>query len=523
MKILYLKNYRNGPATNSSSTHSVIFKNKDDMFKDLNVFEENFYERYTDTIAVSKSAKIKYIAANIMHNKSLYDIMCLIYPEMNQYRDLIKKALTEDEHYPYSFGMYDRGNLFFKNSLEASIDYLRNIIENEDIIIVGGSDEEEFVYDTVEGHKEIPEPGYLNKFFGAVKNGNYWVGYKFGRKLRFSTNKDICIPEYPELIDLNITDMCEHNCPFCYKGSNMEGKHADLDNIKMLIGKINREFDYGDPVKFKKIEFAIGGGNVLLYPQLDELFKYLSDAGHLINVTINAKDYHKLFDDDKIKNIFDQYVNAVGVSVSSVQDAEEIMKYRVWTPERYKKSEIFYGLEPTCVIHLIPEMLGVYRTTEIIKILNGKSNRNKDGVFLYDEKERNYFYNFLFLGYKTNGRGESQSYTTFSNKELTELFNEAGVISIDTCFGNRYINWINNNFGEVDKTLTLTEGEYSMYIDAVSLKAYKSSYQLDKPYNLAGPIMNGVDSHSIKPYWDVITAFGKIRRDNGLPIYNEWE
>ena len=96
MRILYLKNYRKGPATNSSSTHSVIFKNKNDMFEDMNVFEENFYDRFTETLAISKSAKLKYIAANIMYNKPLYDTMCLIYPEMEQYRELIKETINDN-------------------------------------------------------------------------------------------------------------------------------------------------------------------------------------------------------------------------------------------------------------------------------------------------------------------------------------------------------------------------------------------------------------------------------------------
>lgn len=510
MRFLYLKNYRKGPATNSSSTHSVIFKNKDDMFKDMNVFEENFYYRSTETIAVSKSAKLKYIAANIMYNKSLYDIMCYIYPEMNQYRDLIKTTITcQDRNHIYDFGMYTRGNLYFKDNLEASIDYLRNIIENDDIIIVGGSDEEEFFYDTTENHKEIEKPNYLSKFFGTVKNGNYWVGYKFGRKIRFSTNKDICIPEYPELIDLNITDMCEHNCQFCYKDSNKNGKHADLENIKDLLSPINRYYNQGNDFNFKKIEFAIGGGNVLLYPYLDELFEYLSNAGHIINVTINANDYHRLFDDNKIKNLFEQYVNAVGVSVSTVQQANEISEYGYWRPKRYK-DEKYNCMPSTTVIHLIPEMLGVYRTKEIINIVNNKEKENR-------------FYYFLFLGYKTNGRGKTQSYTIFNNKELSELFNDAHCINIDTCFANRYINWLNGHYETIDKTLTLVEGEYSMYVDAVKLKAYKSSYQLDNPYNLATRYMVNTDNpDGNKPTETIISAFTWIRRDNNLSIYNEW-
>ena len=85
MNAVYLKNFRNGWATNSSSTHSVVYRNKDEMLKDMNVMENNFYERYTETIAASREAKIKYIAANIWHYESLFNIMCALYPEMKQY------------------------------------------------------------------------------------------------------------------------------------------------------------------------------------------------------------------------------------------------------------------------------------------------------------------------------------------------------------------------------------------------------------------------------------------------------
>ena len=58
MKVIYLKNFRKGYATNSSSTHSLIYRNKDEMFEDLNVFELNFYDRFDETIAASREAKI---------------------------------------------------------------------------------------------------------------------------------------------------------------------------------------------------------------------------------------------------------------------------------------------------------------------------------------------------------------------------------------------------------------------------------------------------------------------------------
>ena len=35
---IYLKNFRRGLATNSSSTHSVIYRNDGEVFNDMNIF-----------------------------------------------------------------------------------------------------------------------------------------------------------------------------------------------------------------------------------------------------------------------------------------------------------------------------------------------------------------------------------------------------------------------------------------------------------------------------------------------------
>lgn len=190
MKAVYIKNFRKGFATNSSSTHSVIYCKKEEMFEDLNIFELDYYDRFDSTIAATKSAKIKYIAGDIMYNKPLLECMCAFYPEMKQYLPLIEEAIKE--HSYEAFGNHSRGSLHFINNsdMEASIEYLRNIIDDEDIIIVGGSDEQDFVYDTTDGHEELALPNELSyKSKSIVKNGNYWLGYGSLGKLRFKTEK----------------------------------------------------------------------------------------------------------------------------------------------------------------------------------------------------------------------------------------------------------------------------------------------------------------------------------------------
>ena len=78
MKAVYLKNFRKGLATNSSSTHSLIYRNDGELFKDLDIFECDYYDRCTSTIAASREAKIKYVLADIMYNEPLVQITSYI-------------------------------------------------------------------------------------------------------------------------------------------------------------------------------------------------------------------------------------------------------------------------------------------------------------------------------------------------------------------------------------------------------------------------------------------------------------
>ena len=489
MKFLYLNNFRNGFATNSSSTHSVIYKNEDDLLNDLNIFELDYYDRFDQTIAASKEAKIKYIAANIMYNDTLFDLLSKYYPTMNQYRNKIQKEKKNDNG---KFGMCCRGELYFTNNenLGANIEFLCNVIDNNDIVIVGGSDETDFVYDIVNKHLEINDPSMIDfnhQSKSLIRNGNYWIGYGWNGKIRFATNKENkCVPYYPELIDLKITNQCEHNCPFCYMNSTKDGQHANLVELKKYISHISNCGKDGYPMH---VEFSIGGGNVLLYPHLEELFVYIKDCGHIINTTIKAEDCKKIIESPQLYFLFNNYVNGIGVSVSNIDQleyVEQLDKKLIRNTYNRKYHQI--------VIHLIPEYLGVYKTCEIMKKA--------------DELE---LYRCLMLGYKTNGRANQEIPFIFNDDDLYQIFKKSqNLIGIDTSFANRYNHWLKNNF-KVDKTITYNEGEYSIYIDGVTGNAYKSSYQLDKPYNLS------YNNH--EKWYSVIEAFNNIRKDNGFENY----
>ena len=199
MKIFRIRNRRNSLATNSSSTHSVVYKNKDQVFEDLGIFDNRYYDRCTETIAASREAKIRYIFANIFRCEELVKLMSMRYPEMKEYYPLVKdhydmycnedkiqelqEAHKDDPEYncfrawdeleEYQFGEHCRGELYNEKELHLSYEYLCNIIDSPDIVIVGGSDEMEFVYDKTENCKELSnEYTYMNSITEKIKNGN---------------------------------------------------------------------------------------------------------------------------------------------------------------------------------------------------------------------------------------------------------------------------------------------------------------------------------------------------------------
>lgn len=484
MKILYLNSFRKGLATNSSSTHSVIYQNRNDVLEDLNAFN-SYYKRFDRIIAATREAKLKYIMANILYCDDLVKLLEVRYPEIKQYYPLIKERIENEDYELFYNG--DRGLLYMYDNLIFSYDYLCNVIDNDDICIVAGSDETDFFYDTIKDHEKTTFKSYSFLYntkkeaddYGLIKNGNYYIGYDIFNfsKARFCVTKDNKpIPKSPELIDLLITKKCTHNCKFCYNNSTNNGREADFERLKYIINFLDI-----------RTEFSIGGGNVLSYSKLKSLFKYIKDKGHIINITINADDL-----DDVIKNreIIDKYVDGIGISV--LNEEKHIDNF-------IRLSKIFKDKFISC--HLIPELLGFDKTKSII------ANVEKGISKLYNDNNIFIRHSILFLGFKNTGRAQNIVPYTFSDEELKELFYIGHYYySVDTSFMNKYKSYIDANYDNI--TFTGREGEYSMFIDGVENKAYISSYDLSNPYEISF-------ENNIK------TIFSKIRESISLETFKE--
>lgn len=192
------------------------------------------------------------------------------------------------------------------------------------------------------------------KSIGTYVNGNTIVQiYEDGTKIRRTKDGELTQPEFPESIDLKITNCCDLGCPMCAECSVPNGMHADLRNQLLATLK-------------PYTELAIGGGNPLSHPELIPFLEFMAHKQVICNVTVNAK--HFVENVEKLKSLTEKgLIHGLGISLPG-----EI-------PEGFDAIKTF----PNAVVHTI---------VGVTPIDTFKAMENKD-------------INLLILGLKTKGNG----------------------------------------------------------------------------------------------------------------------
>lgn len=278
----------------------------------------------------------------------------------------------------------------------------------------------------------------------VYKNGNYTVkiNTKDGTKIR-ETEEDDFIPDFAENMDIKITNKCNLNCPFCHEGSYQAGKHADIMHEKFI--------DTLHPYQ----EVALGGGNVLVHPNLIPFLQKLKDMNVIANITVNQVHFEK--NQELIKYLVDEKL-IYGLGVSLVKPTDEFVNM-------IKKY-------PNAVIHVIN---GIVSPLDLAML-------SEEGLKI------------LILGYKELRRGECY-YQNDSNMvkryqrslkkflpKILEWFNTVSFdnLAIEQLRVKRLLSkkqWESFYMGD--------DGTSTYYIDMVERKFARSSIaSLDKRYDL---------------------------------------
>ena len=112
--------------------------------------------------------------------------------------------------------------------------------------------------------------------------------------------------EFPESIDLKITDYCDANCKWCHEMSTVKGLHANLD------------VEFINTLK-SGTELAIGGGNPLSHPELIPFLKKLKNKGIIANLTVNQ--YHLRQNIPLLERLIsEKLIYGLGISFSFASD-----------------------------------------------------------------------------------------------------------------------------------------------------------------------------------------------------------
>ena len=134
----------------------------------------------------------------------------------------------------------------------------------------------------------------------TYKNGTYHVTqYQDGTKILFDPSGKFK-SEFPDNLDIKITDYCDVGCKFCYEDSGKNGKHCDPD---ILLEKLENLPE--------GIEITLGGGNPLSHPDILKIIKILGqDQKKLVSLTVNQKS----IDLDLLLACINSGLRALGIS-----------------------------------------------------------------------------------------------------------------------------------------------------------------------------------------------------------------
>lgn len=294
---------------------------------------------------------------------------------------------------------------------------------------------------------------YLNGNYIVYNNGS---DHLFKRALRYGEQFKA---DFPDSIDLKITNKCSWGCPWCHESSCSTGKSFDYDHTVKILSKLPK----------LPIEVAIGGGNILEIPKETlKLVEWLKARGLRPRATINVKDIISRKSWTKEEKSLIDSVEAWGISISNTKEVKAIMTgkkdhFCLFDENclRFAKSSPFSGKR--VVFHTIA---GLFSPEDFINLYEISANP------------------ILILGYKQWGRAVTTPVPDMSKtkeaiqKILNESYNNFDIPKV-LAFDNLALEQLdikNMVSTSVWETLYMgEEGKHSMYIDAVNEEFARTS------------------------------------------------
>lgn len=458
-----VSNVREGLATNSSSTHSIVISSS--LNKSItNLCDESFGWDYF--VASKPESKLKYLGI-LLNSQLKGEIPSEALGQLVIAKLLDGTFITENDNidhqshfnFPLTYGTNQVDLDFFKE--------FRDFILRDDVAICGGSDNggdahpllQKIQYTNISALLPFIKDSYGTNFW-CRKDGEFWT--LFNRKnLRYTFSysdfvKPIVKYITPLLVDLKITDYCATGCSFCYQSSTKLGKPADFKVIKGTLDAL---------AKLNVFEVAIGGGNPVSHPNFIEILEYARAVGIIPN--FSTRDISFFTKKEDLKRI-SEACGSFAYSVNPDVDLKKLEK----DITSMNKVRAGYGESKLMNIQVFVGPKGFNEDSQLLPVLKVARKANCS---------------VTILGFKEVGRGTEVKFTEDQAKEakypwgLTQTLlaldakGECPSVGVDTVLARE----LSESFikhGISGKLFVLDEGKSSCYIDAVAGKIAKSSF-----------------------------------------------
>lgn len=445
-----IHNARTGFATNSSSTHSIVFMREHIGGDQPDEIGRYGWENFTLT---DRESKLTYLAATVKHclEDAVGSAMAARVAS-----ELCGAKIDEDAYVDHQSMLalptgWDGKSLDMEFLAEFKAFLLR-----DDVAILGGNDNSDG-HPLLESDDVKVATGHCGPIqvetCGPVARrdpAGFWTLFNraTGTKARVTMKglefeqKSPARSFMPELVDVKITDFCPFDCSYCYQGSTRKGQHADhLDSLARLLGEA------------RVFEVAIGGGEPTLHPKLGEFVDSLRYAGVVPNLTTKNLAWLAA---PTLSDAVIAKLGAFAFSAESSDDVRALAEALEHRPEAKRKATIQYVMGATATLRDFQDVLYACGDAE---------------------------FPITLLGYKTTGRGLEHGERAVEPAWLKVVKDAVAQrhmrIGIDTVLVDRWWDAL-LKAGVPEWALTRKEGAFSCYVDAVARTVHASSFT-DKP------------------------------------------
>lgn len=484
MKVLF---FRETSASNSSDDHRIVMlKSKG---HDIEPEYPWSYGR-EDFFLASKKQKQRYlqiILGQAFHqllegaSKETMIARYQAFYKENNFEEILGKVHINKGHWLLTFFMV--GNVGHQSSLppvydfyasskywldeKLCVDFYKEMFKDilrDDIAIEGGTDDcdHRTVYSCVDYSKSYSmyydwlRNVYSGKIYARKDDSGTWILSSKNKgifMLRFD-DKPMEPLQIPYLVDLNVTEWCDYNCSFCYRGCTVKGKTVEPELCKQLVAKL---------VQCGVTELVLGSGNTAHLFNSDERYGDYKALGNYIDnfkvnrdtysvsTTLNWQSFLDLYATVDILD-FVRPLNSLAVSITDAPPYrwEQLIKIaEMVTRYAGEKFEIKF--------QFIPEMLEPAAREKLMK------------AFQYES--------LCLLGYKSTGRGKDLIPLGLGDDfwQLLKNYNTF-YLTVDATFADTYKDKLVAFNVENEIRTCRQEGICSCFLDPLRNRLYENSH-----------------------------------------------